>query len=199
MNRRTFVLGLGTIATGSAAAVGSGAFTSVEADRNISVETADDSAAFLQLDALGANERSMDGDRVSFSFPSQDETLTDDEIVGEGDNPNPQNPQGLGSDSVYRFASDVNGGTLLRITNSGTQPVDVFARQDDIDPDEPEVTLFDVDADGSGLLTPESPHEDLGVGEELKVGFQIDTTDVDVDGYTVTLTIVADADHETDD
>ena len=190
MKRRKFILGVGTVAAGSAATVGSGAFTSVEAERNINVETAVDSDAFLELDTRGDPERSVDGDQVEFEFPSLAEQTNND--------PNPQNPQGLGSDSVYRFASDVDGGTLLRITNSGTQSVDVFARQDDSDPDEPEVALFNVDADGPGLLTPESPHEGLGTGEELRVGFQIDTTDVDVDGYTVTLTIVADADHETD-
>lgn len=188
MRRRTFMLGLGTTAAGGASLIGSGAFTSVEAERTISVETAADSDAFLKLDALGEPERSVDGSRVSFSFPSQGETL-DDPI---GRNPNPQNPSGLGSDSTYRFASDVDNGTLLRVINSGTQPVDVFAIQENRGSSEPEVTLFNVDSDGSGLLHPESPYEDLGTGEELCVGFQIDTTGVDVGNYTVTLKIVAD-------
>lgn len=192
MNRRKFILGLGITAAGGASLIGSGAFTSVGAERTISVETASDSDALLELDALGAAERSMDGNQVLFSFPGKEESQKDP--VGE--NPNPQNPSGLGPDSVYRFASDINDGTLLRITNSGTQPVDVFARQEDRDSGDPEVTLFNVDADGSGLLHPESPYENLGIGEELCVGFQIDTTGVDVDDYIVTLTIVADASHE---
>ena len=195
MNRRTFVLGLGTVAAGSAAAVGSGAFTSVEADRTISAEVAQDSDAFLELDALGASGieggRSGAGDTVAFEFPSSDEQTEDD--------PNPQNPQGLGADSVYRFASDVEGSDgLLRITNSGTQPVDVFAEQETIE-DVPEVDIFGVDPE-TELLTPENPFENLGVGEELRVGFEIDTFGVDVqdDSYDIMLTIVADADHETD-
>ena len=191
MKRRQFVLGLGTIAASGAAAVGSGAFTSVEADRTISVETAQDSDAFLKLDTPGKAERSSSGDLVEFEFPSLAEQVEDDV--------NPQNPQGLGSDSVYRFASDVDGSNgLLKITNSGTQPVDVFAEQE-TSGDVPEVDIFNIDT--GDLLTPESPFEDLEVGEEtLRVGFQIDTFGVDVrdDSYDIALTIVADADHETD-
>jgi hypothetical protein len=189
MKRRKFVLGLGTIAAGSASIVGSGAFTSVEADRTIAVDTAQDSDAFLELDTLGDAERSSAGDQVEFDFPSLGER--------ENDKINPQNPQGLGADSIYRFASDVNGSNgLLRITNSGTQPVSVFAEQQTTS-DVPEVDLFDVSTDN--LLTSDDPYEDLGVGEELRVGFQINTFGVNVqkESYDIVLTIVADANHET--
>lgn len=187
MKRRQFVLGLGTVAASGAAIVGSGAFTSVEADRTISVETAQDSDAFLKLDTPGKAERSSSGDLVEFEFPSLAEQVKDDV--------NPQNPQGLGSDSVYRFASDVEGSNgLLRITNGGTQPVDVFAEQETTG-DVPEVEIFDV-ATGD-LLTSENT-QSLDVGEELRVGFQIDTTGVDTGEYDIVLTIIADAKHETD-
>ena len=49
MDRRKFVLGVGALAAGGAAAVGSGAFTSVEADRDVSVSVADDADALLAL------------------------------------------------------------------------------------------------------------------------------------------------------
>lgn len=194
MKRRTLILGLGTTAAVGSAAVGTGAFTSVEADRTISVDTAQDSDAFLKLDALGESGinggRSGAGNTVAFEFPSSDEQ-TDDSV-------NPQNPQGLGADSVYRFASDIDGSDgLLRITNSGTQPVAVFAEQQTTG-DIPEVDLFDVNTDN--LLTSDDPYEALGVGEELRVGFQIDTFGVDVqeESYDIVLTIVADANHKTD-
>ena len=192
MRRRQFILGLGTIAAGSAAAVGSGAFTSVEADRTISAEVAQDSDAFLELDAPGEAERSSAGDQVEFEFPSLAEQ-TDVDV-------NEENPQGLGADSVYRFASDVEGSDgLLRITNSGTQPIDVFAEQQTTG-DVPEVDIFGVEPE-TELLTPGNPFKDLEVGVELRVGFEIDTFGVDVqdDSYDIALTIVADADHETDD
>lgn len=47
--RRKFLAGLGALASGSAAAVGTGAFTSVEAERNIDIETAGDKSALLQI------------------------------------------------------------------------------------------------------------------------------------------------------
>lgn len=187
MKRRQFVLGFGTVAASGAATVGSGAFTSVEADRTVSVETAQDSDAFLKLDALGEAERSSAGDLVEFEFPSLGEQADNDV--------NPQNPQGLGSDSVYRFASDVEGSNgLLRITNSGTQPVDVFAEQETTG-NVPEVRIFDVKT--GDLLTSENP-EEIGIGEQLHVGFRIDTMGVETSEYDIVLTIVADAEHETD-
>lgn len=184
MKRRQFVLGLGAVTASGATLLGSGAFTSVSADRTISVETAQDSEAFLELNALGEPERSLAGDTVEFEFPS----LAEQEV----DDVNPQNPQGLGRDSVYRFASDVDGSNgLLKITNNGTQSVDVFAEQQQTSGNVPEVDIFDVET--GDLLTSGSPGT-LDVGkEELKIGFRIDTTGVDTREHDIDLTIVADA------
>jgi len=49
MNRRNVLIGLGAVATTGGAVFGSGAFSQVEADRAVSVDTAGDGAAFLQL------------------------------------------------------------------------------------------------------------------------------------------------------
>jgi hypothetical protein len=184
MKRRQFVLGLGAVTASGATLLGSGAFTSVSADRTISVETAQDSEAFLELDARGDAERSAAGDTVEFEFPSLAEQV--------GDDVNPQNPQGLGRDSVYRFASDVDGRNgLLQITNNGTQSVDVFAEQQ-TSGDVPEIDIFDVET--GDLLTSGSPGTlDVGELNFLNVGFRIDTTGVDTDEHDIDLTIVADA------
>lgn len=189
MKRRQFISGLGAVTASGAAILGSGAFTSVQAERSLVVETAQDSDAFLKLDALGALQRSGAADLVEFEFPSLAEQVKDDV--------NSQNPQGLGVDSVYRFDSDVNGSDgLLRITNHGTQPVDVFAEQKATGSGQPVVTIYNVDT--GDLLTSDSPYADLGVGEELRVGFQINTEGVDVqdESFDVVLTINADANHE---
>ena len=50
MNRRNVLVGLGTIVAGGGAALGTGAFSSVEADRTVNVNVAGDSSAFLQFD-----------------------------------------------------------------------------------------------------------------------------------------------------
>lgn len=190
MKRRQFVLGLGAVTASGATLLGSGASTSVRADRTISVETAQDSDAFLELDALGAAERSSAGDVVEFAFPSLAERV--------GDDVNPQNPQGLGRDSIYRFASDVNGSDgLLGITNNGTQLVDVYAEQEQkqkTSGDAPVVDIFDIET--GDLLTSGNPGA-LDVGREVSVGFRIDTTGVDTREHDIVLTIVADAEDET--
>jgi len=49
MNRRNALLGLGAIATGGGALFGSGAFSTVEAERNVSISAADDNNANLQF------------------------------------------------------------------------------------------------------------------------------------------------------
>ena len=49
MNRRKFIAALGAATAGTSAAAGTGAFTSVSADRSVSVQVANDSNAFLGL------------------------------------------------------------------------------------------------------------------------------------------------------
>ena len=51
MERRKFVIGAGALASGSAAAVGTGAFSSVEAERAFDVDITGDSNAYLGLES----------------------------------------------------------------------------------------------------------------------------------------------------
>lgn len=186
MNRRTVIAGLGSLTASSMLAVGTGAFTSVSAERSIIVETAQDSDALLKLDALGKSERSEAGDTVEFAFPSLAERVTDET--------NPQNPQGLGTDSVYRFAGDVNGSDgLLRITNQGTQPIDVYADQVGSTDSVPVVDIFEIES--GGVLSPDTPYTDLGTGSSIRLGFEIDTTNVGVEDspYEIDLQIAGEA------
>lgn len=69
--RRKFLAGLGALASGSAAAVGTGAFTSVEAERNIDIETAGDESALLQI----MPNDSYDGDYSEYL------TWTDEDLL----------------------------------------------------------------------------------------------------------------------
>ncbi|MGQ3329587.1 hypothetical protein [Halorubrum sp. FL23] len=61
MDRRKFVIGLGSLAAGGAAATGTGAFTSAVVPRSADVTVQNDSNAYLQLEAGGA--RGV-GDRI---------------------------------------------------------------------------------------------------------------------------------------
>lgn len=51
MNRRNALLGMGAIATGGGAVFGSGAFSSVQADRAVTLNVTDDTTALLGLSA----------------------------------------------------------------------------------------------------------------------------------------------------
>lgn len=114
-NRRKFITGLGALAAGSAAAVGTGAFTSVTADRAVTVNIEGDANAYLGLSATNSangaytNESGDDG-KISINF--DDLTGGDDRTVADG-----------GSGVNYRaktVAEDV-----FRITNQGTQGAEI--------------------------------------------------------------------------
>lgn len=186
MKRRTLIAGLGSLTASSALAVGSGAFTSVSAERSVSVSVADDGYAFLRLNERGSGERSeTDGGTLEFSIPGDDE--------GEYPSGDPTDPEGLGTDSVYRFGADAaqDEAGLFAVRNQGTQPVEVYSTQDSTD-GVPSVTMFDMDS--GDLLTESSPSAPLGVGAgPLVCGLEIDTHGVPIqdDAYDIGLTINA--------
>lgn len=190
MKRRTIIAGLGSLTASSVFAVGSGAFTSVSADRTVVVETADDNDALLALSQRGDGAGSYGGrsdeggtpEEVYFNFPGASRQFEDPDL-------------GLGTDSVYEFDQDsgeandsspVKG--LLRIRNRGTQPVIAYSQFDT--ETELEIELYDVtDSDRTALR--DDPAE-LAAGEYVDVGFRIRTFSVSVGGFNETLTIVAD-------
>ncbi|MCU4974384.1 hypothetical protein OB955_16800 [Halobacteria archaeon AArc-m2/3/4] len=64
MNRRNVLLGLGTVVAGGGAALGTGAFSSVEAQRTISVDTTGDSDALIGISLTG----DLDGGSDTIEF-----------------------------------------------------------------------------------------------------------------------------------
>jgi hypothetical protein len=190
MKRRTVIAGLGSLAASGTFAVGSGAFTTVSAERTVVVETSADNDALLGLRQRGDGAGSSGGrsdeggtpGEVYFNFPGSSRQVNDPDI-------------GLGTDSVYEFdqdsgeagnASSTRG--LLRITNQGTQRVTVYS-QFETDT-ELEIELYDVtDPDRTALR--DDPVE-LAVGDHVDVGFRIRTFGATTDKFSETLTIVAD-------
>ena len=115
MQRRNLLIGMGSLAAGGAATIGTGAFTSVTANRSIAVDTADDSDAFLTIEAdntSNANEyvNTSDG-TVSLDFTNTNNSG----YVGGG--------SGINANSTTVFDD------LLNVTNQGTQTVIVGHRQ----------------------------------------------------------------------
>jgi hypothetical protein len=131
MQRRKFIASVGSIAAAGAAAMGTGAFTSVSADRSVSVNVAGDDAALLALDASsGANS----------AYATQ---TGSGEVTVEIDD----------TDDVYADASGVNANAttkifeLFEIKNQGTQPVAVHVPPESVTPE----SAGAVDGDYSGF------------------------------------------------
>ncbi|WP_434522837.1 hypothetical protein [Halorubrum sp. AS12] len=88
MNRRNVLIGLGTAAASSGAVFGSGAFTSVNADRDVAVEVVDASEALLGIEPE-ANTTNLDGNSSEFVHVGGDSVFT----IGE--NPSADSPATL--------------------------------------------------------------------------------------------------------
>lgn len=184
MKRRRFLLGVGGLAGASGLVLGSGAFTSVDADRRVTVAVVGDDAAYLALTELGAGGRSIEAGspaQVELSFPGDVELSS---------NPN----LGVGPDSVYEFdrdagpkASGSSTDGLVRITNQGTRPVAVADAHETTS--ELEIALYDVsDPDRTALR--DDPVV-LGVGEHVDVGVRILTAGSAPGSFDESVTIVA--------
>jgi len=85
-NRRKFLAGIGALASGSAAAVGTGAFTSVSANRDVTIDVVDDANALLGID--GSNASNGDYLVEGGDVAALDITDSNGNIQGEGVNEN---------------------------------------------------------------------------------------------------------------
>jgi hypothetical protein len=134
MQRRQFIAGLGAAASGSAL-VGTGAFSSVTASRTVSVTVANESQAYLGIQAsngsngyFSSNQSAANGE-LALDFNDE---ISD--ISGSG--------VGVGQDSQYEFDD------VFRVVNQGTQ--DTYVQVDDVSYDSGDVTLQFYVRDGSG-------------------------------------------------
>jgi hypothetical protein len=111
MERRKFIAGLGSLAAAGAAVTGTGAFTSVDTNRTVSVELAGDSSAYLALERAadknsdpGANSAAFvddSGGTISFNFSNTNDS------------------RGLGDGFNVNAVTKIND--LLEMRNQGTQ------------------------------------------------------------------------------
>jgi len=115
MQRRKFIIGTGALAAGGAAALGSGAFSSVSADRGVTVEVADDNDAYLGLEAKRSDIISEDGEDGQLTLDLGSQTTNEGtDYEGEGFN--------------KEAITEVDG--VFRITNQGTETVDLEIEND---------------------------------------------------------------------
>jgi len=114
MQRRKFLVGAAGTAIGSSALVGSGAFTSVEADRSISIQTAGDANAFLGF------TKATDSDGIT---PNAQEYVESDPSSGQLTLDFTQSNDTSGSASGINENAKTIFDNLFDITNNGTQDV----------------------------------------------------------------------------
>jgi len=127
MNRRNALIGLGAMATGGGALFGSGAFSSVEADRTVSVTTAGDNSAFLSIsvggdyaiDNSGADDAvtiDLEGASGSSGFNDDAETTVDAVLTLENNT-----EDGTSTDVGFSDGGTITDGiTLVVDETSGT-------------------------------------------------------------------------------
>ncbi|WP_435359153.1 hypothetical protein [Haloarchaeobius sp. DFWS5] len=111
MERRKFIIGMGSLAAGGAAAMGTGAFTSVSADRGIRVHTPWDSDALLGLapeDSPNSQYVVANQDAMEIDFGGGTNQITDNGAYGV-------------NNEAVTIVRD-----MFKITNQGTQDVYVW-------------------------------------------------------------------------
>lgn len=113
MDRRKFVLSVGALAGGGSLALGTGAFSSVEAERDVGVTVADDASAYLGI-------QPGDGPNGNYVDTNDDDTLAinltgDNDNIGDG----LAGGEGLNTNAVTGISD------LFEVQNQGTQPIDL--------------------------------------------------------------------------
>jgi len=179
MNRRNALIGLGAIATGGGALFGSGAFTSVEADRTVSVDTAGDGSAYLQLNG--------DGNYVTDDGGSSTLTIDLGQVnSGDGFNEN---------------ARTVVEGAVTATNNAADGQDIVVGFDDGGTPPEPSTTVNLDDSNGDPLADvtlyfgteTNQTTKTISPGGSADVGVIVDTrSPTGGDGQEATVTIYAD-------
>ena len=101
MERRKFVVGLGSLAAGGAAAMGTGAFASVEATRSVNVNVAGDQSAYLGLNQTSPYAQ-VNGKQLVLNF-----------------NDNNNKGDGVNADAVTTFDG------VFKMTNNGPNDLDI--------------------------------------------------------------------------
>lgn len=118
LGRRSILIGLGGIVAGGGALLGTGAFSTVQAERTATVETAGDADALLQLhpatDGNGNELPNAQYARLTNGTLELDFTGDNDDIVGGGEG--------------FNIRADTAVSKVFEVRNQGTQEVEVTLR-----------------------------------------------------------------------
>lgn len=162
MKRRTLMIGLGGLATSGATAIGTGAFTTVEAERDVQVDVVNDQEAYVALEPVNRDGEAVDEGRIP---EAQDNPFA---LVDENTGRLELNLTALNTDAETVITS------VFRIANLGAMDdVLVYIEQDGGN----ENVLSFQDQNGNNLDGDDNGVE-LDVGEDLIVDVVADTRGV---------------------
>jgi len=165
MKRRTLLAGLGALA-GIGSTTGTDAFTSVNADRGVSVTTAGDTDALLTIQGCdGPNGKYVTG--ASSGVATINLTGSNTNVMGDGVN----------DDAVTRFDD------VLELRNQGTQPAGVWLEAEPATYDgQQAIEFYRSDQPDTEIVHPNDQSLSLaetavclGVGDSVCIGFVIRT------------------------
>ncbi|WP_254861678.1 hypothetical protein [Halovivax gelatinilyticus] len=161
MNRRNVLVGLGGIVAGGGALLGTGAFSSVTAERDVEVHVADDDEAYLSIEVHSSREDDEEfveeNGVVSFNFG-------EDGGVGLNDE------------------AETNFHNLVTITNNGNDDVGVsITAYDEYDTDVGDRFQAYVGDDPNDTAEPLETLEHDSEDNSVDIGFQFDTEAKDVE------------------
>lgn len=185
LSRRNVLVGLGALIAGGGAVLGTGAFTTVEAERTVNVQTAGDASAFLAFSSLNDDVVDDSGDLI--------------EINLDGSSSN--SASGINQNARSRFEE------LVQVTNNGADTVDTLTfsfevtgtSSDSDHEDALSITYGDENlADGDNILSGDYADTDLTTGDSVAFGMEVDLLDSGIsdisDDAEIALTITAESD-----
>ena len=193
MERRNFLIGMGSTAAGASALIGSGAFSRVESQRNVTIQVARDDEAYLGMRTLETpnSNNYVDYDENGHLF------VDIGDFDPDGTNYEYQTGSGVNSDSFTYFDG------LFELCNQGkanatisyelpeTSPHsdvgdDWMAPDEDYD-DEQVVAFYYIDDDhddaddGGRVIVNEGDEVDLDLGECEEIGIRTVTKGIDAE------------------
>lgn len=172
MNRRQFVAGVGGLTVGGSAVMGSSAFSTVRAERNVSLNVESDQNAYLVFDGV-SNNFARDDDLIGFVF--------DDEVTPSDGGTFDETGDGVSPNSVYEFTG------LVQIQNQGTESVVVFGEYTGT-----ELVSLELIANGRrSPLIQSNPSETIDApGDFITAGLRMEIGDIPPQEIETDLTII---------
>ena len=192
MDRRKFVIGMGSLAAGGAAAMGTGAVSQFNSgDRTIEVETVGDASAYIALqrpdsglsDPNSSNGDTRNGNFVKYSneklrldFTSNNPTSA---RSGDPQSGNSLGGDGVNPDSTYYFDGTFEIRNLSNNSGSGVGEMEVWINED-IDG----ITFYTGSSAGNRTPLNSNNRASTSPGQAVSVGVKIvqeDLTSGDID------------------